>query len=717
MSVKIFDIIPVGDSAESAQNSEPSLAVNPNNPMQIIAGSFAVDTPFFLTTDGGTTWSVYAILVNNDKSLAWKTDGSGFLASTLKPTTRVRNSYDIPTYSGTVSGSGFGAPIDIFAPNRPDFLDQPWVRTGPSNHVYVAYNNLNNYGTALGQGKTASVNFSADGGNTFTPFVIDRVGQASGGPGQDAPAVRLAVNGSTVYAVFVRWDSLVEDDTAGSRYRSHVVVVRSDNAGADSFTALGTGGIGSVVAQTIAPFSNTDNSSLTLGQERTGSDLAIAVDPSNDAASTALELDDWQRANLRAMRRLWQDAAGIPKELTAAAARAAGACEAKWRQARAENDFSVVKDSLSDMVAIWREIAAEKARFRGGSPYDALVKSHEPDSSADEIAAIMAEIETWLPELIGEGIALQQSRSRQPLALKATGSHAQQQTFLRHIIESIGFDFGQGRFDESRHPGYVGQQGDIRITGRWDDETLLFGIKAVLHETGHALYERGMPEEWRRQPVGVPQSKILHESQALFYEVQVARSEPFLEWLSAEARRRSPEEGRDPAWSAENLRLHYRQVSRSLIRIDADELTYPCHVIMRFRLERELIEGGLTAADLPSAWNELSHKLLGVVPADHCSGCLQDIHWYEGNWGYFAIYVPGAVAAAQLFEAAENSDPQFADRIRAGDFRGLASWLATNVYAKGSRWTAQEILQQATGRPLDPNALRRHLERRYLAAA
>ncbi len=244
MSVKIFDIIPVGDSAESAQNSEPSLAVNPNNPMQIIAGSFAVDTPFFLTTDGGTTWSVYAILINDDKSLAWKTDGSGFLASTLKPTTRVRNSYDIPTYSGTVSGSGFGAPIDIFAPNRPDFLDQPWVRTGPSNHVYVAYNNLNNYGTALGQGKTASVNFSADGGNTFTPVVIDRVGQASGGPGQDAPAVRLAVNGSTVYAVFVRWDSLVEDDTAGFRYQSHVVVVRSDNAGTDSFTAWGRAGSG-----------------------------------------------------------------------------------------------------------------------------------------------------------------------------------------------------------------------------------------------------------------------------------------------------------------------------------------------------------------------------------------------------------------------------------------------------------------------------------------
>ena len=281
MSVKIVDVIPVGDSAETAQNSEPSLAVDPNDPTQIIAGAFAVDTAFFLTTDGGTTWSDYASLVSDDKSLAWKTDGSGFLASTLKPTPRVRNSEDIPTYSGTISATGFGAPINTFAPRRPDSLDQPWVRTGPSNHVYVAYNNLNNFGTALGQGKTASVNVSTNGGTTFTPVVIDRVGQAAGGPGQDSPAVRLAVNGSTVYAVFVRWDSLVEDDAAGFRYQSHVVVVRSDNAGTDSFTALGTGGIGSDVAQTIATFSTTDNSSLTLGQERTGSDLAIAVDPNN----------------------------------------------------------------------------------------------------------------------------------------------------------------------------------------------------------------------------------------------------------------------------------------------------------------------------------------------------------------------------------------------------------------------------------------------------
>ena len=277
----IVDVIPVGDSAEAHQNSEPSFAVNPNDPTQIIAGAFAffsgggVITPFFLTVDGGGTWTTYDTITTLDKSLAWKADGSAIVAATLTTGT------DITTYSGTISSSGFGTLINTFAPVSPDDLDQLWIRTGPSNHDYVAYNNLNNTGTGAGQGKTASVNVSTDGGNTFAPVVLDRVGQTSGGPGQDAPSVRLAVNGSTVYAAFTRWDSVFDSDANGYRYQSHVIVVRSDNGGADSFTALGTGGNGSTVAQPLSPYTSTDNSPLSLGQERIGSDLAIAVDPSN----------------------------------------------------------------------------------------------------------------------------------------------------------------------------------------------------------------------------------------------------------------------------------------------------------------------------------------------------------------------------------------------------------------------------------------------------
>lgn len=276
--IKIVDLIPVGDSAETDPNAEPSLAVNPFNPNQIIAGAFtgtaeadgSLTTVFFASLNGGATWNDYGSLGTNDKSLAWLADGSGFDGSTLT------SDNNILTFSGTTTGSF--TLTNTFAPVSPDDLDQPWIRTGPSSHVYVAYNNLNNFNPS-GPGKTASVNVSIDGGQTFTPATIDRVG---GGAGQDAPAVRVAVNGNTVYAGFTRWVSQIDTDSSGeARYTSQVVVVRSDNGGADSFTALGVGGIGSVVSTVFGLFANTANAPLTLGQERTASDMAIAVDPSN----------------------------------------------------------------------------------------------------------------------------------------------------------------------------------------------------------------------------------------------------------------------------------------------------------------------------------------------------------------------------------------------------------------------------------------------------
>jgi hypothetical protein len=284
MALRIIDVIPVGDSSETAQDSEPSIAINPADPTQIIAGSFSTSTSFFLTLDGGATWSHYDDLSTQDKSLAWKTDGSGFLTETMTLNA------DLATYAGTISSTGFGAPINTYAPANPDDLDQPWIRTGPSNHVYVAYNNLNNYPA----GNTASVNVSTDGGATYATTIIDRVG---GTEGQDAPAVRLDVNGSHSYAIFTRWNTLVESDGNGSRYGSEVVVVRSDDGGADGFTALGSGGDGVVAADTISVFANTSNTPLTLGRERiAGGDSAIAIDP-NDVNHVVIAYQNAPGAN------------------------------------------------------------------------------------------------------------------------------------------------------------------------------------------------------------------------------------------------------------------------------------------------------------------------------------------------------------------------------------------------------------------------------------
>ncbi len=236
------------------------------NPAQIIAGAFAnTTTPYFISLDGGATWADYGSLNTQDKTLAWAQGGSAALTSTLLNGV-------IRTYSGTTASGNFGAPINTYNPSHD--LDQPWIRTGPSNHVYVGYNDL-----SAAFGKTASVLASTNGGSTYTPVTLDRVGGAAG---QDAPSIRLAVNGNTAYAVFTRWNSVLDTDSFGEdRFTSQVVVVRSDNGGADAFAALGANGNGVQVATPTSWFASTRNAPLTLGQERTGGDVAIAVDPNN----------------------------------------------------------------------------------------------------------------------------------------------------------------------------------------------------------------------------------------------------------------------------------------------------------------------------------------------------------------------------------------------------------------------------------------------------
>jgi hypothetical protein len=280
----LVDIVPNSDSSETEQNAEPSITVNPLNAMQMIAGAFVSSSdnePYFISTNGGATWADYGTTFNDDKSLAWLTDGSAALTAFLAP-----DDDFIRIASGTTSDSSFGTPTSIFKVTGGN-EDQPWIVIGPSNQVYVGYNNLTNGdGGGLNNGQTASVLLSPSGGNgsgTYTNVLLDRIGDTNGL--QDAPSIRLAVNGSTAYAAFVRWNSVLDTNSFGdTRYNASVMIVSSANAGADNFTALGTGGNGVQIASTIWAFSAEDgpeNSPLTVGQERIGSDLAIAVDPNN----------------------------------------------------------------------------------------------------------------------------------------------------------------------------------------------------------------------------------------------------------------------------------------------------------------------------------------------------------------------------------------------------------------------------------------------------
>ncbi len=421
-------------------------------------------------------------------------------------------------------------------------------------------------------------------------------------------------------------------------------------------------------------------------------------------------LDPWQAANLREMRRLHAHATAVDAPLVEALSRATSACEAVWRDARADDDFARVLPSLKALLALVRETAAAKAAALGLSPYDALLDEYEPDGRSAEINAIFADLAQFLPDFLAGVLDTQQAPTAEP---EGPFPIDQQRQLGVRFMELVGFDFQHGRLDVSLHPFCGGTPDDVRITTRYREDDFLPALMGVMHETGHALYERGLPVAWRGQPVGDARGMAVHESQSLLIEMQVCRSHEFLAFAAPLVR--DAFAGTGPAWEAENLYRHYTRVERGFIRVDADEVTYPAHVILRYELERAMIAGDLDPVDLPGAWADGLKRLLGIVPPSNRLGCLQDIHWYDGAWGYFPTYTLGAMAAAQLFAAACDADASIRPGIARGNFAPLVGWLRANVHGEGSLLPTRELLTQATGRPLAADAFKAHLQRRYLA--
>ena len=427
------------------------------------------------------------------------------------------------------------------------------------------------------------------------------------------------------------------------------------------------------------------------------------------AAAEGAGLDPWQAANLAEMRRRWTHATALGEDLVVALSKAGSACETAWRAARPAADFAAVLPHLEHLLALTREAAQAKGERLGVTPYDALLDQYEPGGRAAEVDRIFGDLEAFLPDLLGR---VMERQGPAPPLPQGPFPEARQRALGLRLMEIMGFDFEHGRLDASRHPFCGGTPEDVRITTRYDADDFTSGLMAVLHETGHALYERGLPKPWRGQPVGEARSMSIHESQSLLMEMQVCRSRPFLAF--AAPLMRDALDGDGPAWEADNLYRLAIRVAPGFIRVDADEVTYPAHVVLRYRLERALIGGGMAAADLPAAWNEGMKRLLGIVPPSDREGCLQDIHWYDGAWGYFPTYSLGAITAAQLYAAARESDETIDPAIAQGDFRPLLAWLGTRVHSKGSSLSTTALVEAATGRPLDVAAFKSHLERRYL---
>lgn len=427
------------------------------------------------------------------------------------------------------------------------------------------------------------------------------------------------------------------------------------------------------------------------------------------------QLDDWQKANLREMKRSWQHATAIPAELVTAMSHACHESELFWRTARKENNFKDFLPYQARVLALVREAAQAKSAALGLSPYNALLDQYDPGTTSEEIDIIFADLAAFLPGFIAR-VMDRQAKENPPVELEGPFPVPVQKAFGRQMMQRLGFDFTRGRLDESAHPFCGGVPGDVRLTTRYNEDEFLSGFFGIMHETGHALYEMGLPPAWRGQPVGEARGMAFHESQSLLTEMQLCISRDFLEFAAPLMREAFKADG--PAWSADNIYRQMTRVKPSLIRVDADEATYPAHVILRYRLEKRMVEGTLEAADLPEAFAAEMQSLLGIRPEGdefYRNGCMQDVHWPDGAFGYFPTYTLGAMTAAQLFDAARTAIPGLPEKIRQGEFAPLYAWLRETVHAQGSRLSTPDLLKHATGQNLSSAIYKKHLETRYLS--
>ena len=441
--------------------------------------------------------------------------------------------------------------------------------------------------------------------------------------------------------------------------------------------------------------------------------LLTAPELAEDLGAAAAAGGEWDAANLDLMRRAHARAVALPAALVEATARANNACETVWREAKARSDFALVRPALEAVVALQREAAGALSAALGLAPYDALMEGYQRGVTAAEVEPVFAAYGEFLRDALPRAEEIQAGK---PAPVPPAGPFpvAAQRALCRRLSERIGLDYAHARLDESLHPFCGGTPTDIRITTFYSEADFAKSLLGVLHETGHALYERGLPAAWARQPVGDAAGMAAHESQSLIVEMQACRSDAFLAFLGPELHGAF---GGDAApYAPDNLARLWRRVSRGFVRVDADELTYPAHVILRFRLERAMVEGRLEVADLPGAWGEGFRALLGLAPPDDARGCLQDIHWHDGAFGYFPSYTLGAMAAAQLMRAARREiGPALEEELARGELLPLVAWLRERVHAQGSRLGFQDLLRHATGKPLDPGDFMEHLRVRYLS--
>jgi carboxypeptidase Taq len=396
-------------------------------------------------------------------------------------------------------------------------------------------------------------------------------------------------------------------------------------------------------------------------------------------------------AVVREVRRQHDRARSVPEDLVRRISETASNALPVWEQAKADADFSQFEGTLEELVALRREYAAEIDPDR--DPYEVLFEDYEPYLDFETAESILTELREELPSLID---AIAESDVELASPFNGTYDEDDQEALVREALDVLGYDWDRGRLDTAPHPFSTGTPFDARVTTRFSPDDPMGALGSTIHEFGHASYTLGLPDDHYGTPLGSSRDMTVHESQSRLWENHVGRSKAFWKLFAPRVT--------DHLGVSASPQAFYERANQvyddNLIRVEADELTYHMHIVLRFEIERDLIRGDLDVDEVPGVWNDRMEEYLGVRPANDAEGCLQDIHWTHANFGYFPTYSLGSMLAAQLYAAAERDLDDIAADVENGEFDRLYGWLNENVHEHGCRYTTPELVQRATGEDL-----------------
>ena len=419
------------------------------------------------------------------------------------------------------------------------------------------------------------------------------------------------------------------------------------------------------------------------------------------------ELDKFEKINFELMKNKFDYFNSISVDKLKKKAEMSIECEGLWREAKEKSNFNIVKNSFVKLVKLIKEESEILSQIKGKKKYDCLLSKYDRSLDSKQLFKIFNRVEKFIKKKLPLIVNKQKK-----IEFHDFLNEEDQFNLSKIFMKQLGFDFSRGRIDKSLHPFCGGATQDVRITTRFTEEDSFSCFDALMHETGHALYEQGLPQKWAHQPIGSAGGMSLHESQSLFVEMQIIKSLPVSQFIQQILKDKL---GKDPnVWSSEVIYNIRNSVTPGYIRVDSDEVHYPLHIIHRFNIEYKIIEEDANVEHLPDLWNEEFSKTLGLEVHDDKSGCLQDIHWYGGDFGYFPTYSIGAFIAAQLACKVRTELINYDLNLKEGNFKPIIMWLRENIHNRGNFLKIDELLEESTDEKLNLKYFENHIIDRYI---